>query len=130
MPALTGWASWAVYDWLGRRDVRVKVTMIDPDEPPSLTRRADRVHLRLPFDWLVQVALRDATVILGRFVVAAPVITDDHWVLHAVTPDFSPPDAPHRLDRNSRPVGGNPLPGGVGPAAMVMPPFWRRGRVA
>jgi hypothetical protein len=87
--ALTGWATSALREWLGVPHQAVDVEMVPTGAPTGLIRRGSTVVARLPFEWLVRVGLRDAAVVLDRFVVGVADDTENRWTFETVDRTFT-----------------------------------------
>ena len=87
--ALYGRAATAVRAWLRNDELRVTVTMIDGQTPPSLTRTSEGVALSLPFSWLPRVWSPGLATVLDRFCLSATMATEggrNRWQLTTVGP--------------------------------------------
>jgi len=69
--ALTGRVWVAARAWLGDAGADVDVRMIEPSEPPSVSRDGDRWTLALPFRWLSRVWAPSLAMTAGRLVIDA-----------------------------------------------------------
>jgi hypothetical protein len=87
--AVGGWATVALREWLGVPRQAVEVEMVPAGEAAGLSRRGSTVVARLPFEWLVQVGLRDAAVVLDRFVVAVVDAAENRWTFETVDRTFT-----------------------------------------